>query len=151
VQTLAEGTRDVAQYIVEIAGKDGLTPGLNALDGGVTLHVACHARAQNMGLKAAEMLRLIPGIDLKVIDRCSGHGGAWGVKKSNFDAALKIGRPAAKQALKAGNAHVASECPLAGMHLLQCMDTCKTEGDTPPPEQTPHPIELLAKSYGLCD
>ena len=47
-----------AEYIVDIARKEGLAPGLAPLDGGVTLHIACHARAQNMGQKAAEMLRL---------------------------------------------------------------------------------------------
>ena len=36
-------------------------PGLQPVEGGVALHLACHARAQNMGQKAAEMLRLIPG------------------------------------------------------------------------------------------
>ena len=40
--------------------RTGLPPGLKPLDGGVTVHLACHARAQNMGPKAAEMLRLMP-------------------------------------------------------------------------------------------
>ncbi len=50
--------------------------GLGALPGGVALHLACHARAQNMGAKAAEMLRLVPEAELAVIARCSGHGGS---------------------------------------------------------------------------
>ena len=53
-----------------------------------------------MGPKGAEMLRLIPDPDLQVIERCSGHGGAWGVMKGNFDIALKVGRPVARQALQ---------------------------------------------------
>ena len=60
VKKLSEATFDVAEYIVDIARKEGLAPGLEPLDGGVTLHIACHARAQNMGQKATEMLRLIP-------------------------------------------------------------------------------------------
>jgi hypothetical protein len=48
----------------------------------VTVHLACHARAQNMGPKAAEMLRLIiPDTPIDVIERCSGHGGTFGVVK----------------------------------------------------------------------
>ena len=46
----------------------------------VTVHLACHARAQNMGAKAAEMLRLIPETPVDVIERCSGHGGIWGAR-----------------------------------------------------------------------
>src|SRR5437762_1571997 len=78
----------------------GLAPGLQPLGRGVTLHIACHARAQNMGQKAAEMLRLLPDAQVNVIERCSGHGGTWGVLKDNFEAALKVGRPVARQALR---------------------------------------------------
>ena len=82
---------------VDIAKKEGLAPGLGSVPGGVSLHLACHARAQNMGAKAAEMLRLLPEANLDVIERCSGHGGSWGVKKENFSTAMKVGRPAARQ------------------------------------------------------
>jgi glycerol-3-phosphate dehydrogenase subunit C len=148
VKALSRATQDAAQYVVGLAKKEGLAPGLGALDGGVTLHIACHARAQNIGHKAAELLRLIPGIDLKVIERCSGHGGSWGVKKENFDVALKVGKPVARDASRAGKAYVASECPLAGLHILQGME--RIEGAGKPPEAAPHPIELFAKAYGLA-
>ena len=71
------------------------------------MHLACHARAQNMGPKAAEMLRLIPKTRVAVIERCSGHGGIWGARTENFDIAVKVGKPAAQAALKNDTAHVA--------------------------------------------
>jgi len=148
VAELAKHTRDAAQYVVEIAKKDGLAPGLQPLDGGVTLHIACHARAQNMGQKAAEMLRLIPGIDLKVIERCSGHGGSWGVMKENFEVGMKVGKPVARQAVQQKKQHVASECPLAGIHILQGMERIDEPGKFVP-DAAPHPIELFARAYGL--
>src|SRR5690348_1205882 len=83
VKRLAQATFDVSEYVVGIAKKEGLAPGLKALPGGVTVHHACHARAQNMGAKAAEMLRLLPEADVAVIERCSGHGGSWGAMKEN--------------------------------------------------------------------
>ena len=57
---LSRATFDISEYVVDIARKEGLAPGLERAAGGVTLHLACHARAQNMGQKAAEMLRLLP-------------------------------------------------------------------------------------------
>ena len=51
-----------------------------------------------MGQKAAEMLRLLPDAGSAVIERCSGHGGSWGVMKENFETALKVGKPVARQA-----------------------------------------------------
>lgn len=147
VKHLSAATRDISEYIVDIARKEGLADGIQALDGGVTVHIACHARAQNIGQKAAEMLRLIPDTKVSVIERCSGHGGSWGIFKENFDTALKVGKPVSRQALKEANKYVVSECPLAGMHILQGME--EIEKDTTIPSQSEHPIELVAKAYGL--
>ena len=149
VKKLAQATFDVSEYVVDIAKKEGLAPGLTKLTGGVTLHLACHARAQNMGAKAAEMLRFLPEADVAVIERCSGHGGSWGAMKENFEVALKIGKPVARQAAKNAKAHVASECPLAGMHILQGMDLL--DGEAKAPKEALHPIELMARAYGLME
>jgi glycerol-3-phosphate dehydrogenase subunit C len=120
---------------------------LSPLGGGVTLQIACHARAQNMGQKAAEMLRLLPQADIAVIERCSGHGGSWGVLKGNFETAEKVGRPVARQALKHANPFIASECPLAGMHIVQEMEIL--DGDAVIPPKAAHPIELFARAYRI--
>jgi len=144
IKKLSEATFDVSEYVVDIAKREGLAPGLKPVEGGVALHIACHARAQNMGQKATEMLRLIPGADLTVIERCSGHGGSWGVHKENFEVALKVGKPVARQAKDSGKRQIASECPLAGAHILQGIER---QGGSPPPH-APHPIEILARAYG---
>jgi glycerol-3-phosphate dehydrogenase subunit C len=148
VKLLSKATFDVSEYIVDIAKKNGLAPGLKPLDGGVTVHLACHARAQNMGPKAAELLRLIPDTKISVIERCSGHGGSWGVKKEWFEVALKIGKPVARQAAKNGHPHVVSECPLAGEHIVQGMEKLN-DSDAQVPAHSKHPVELLARAYGL--
>jgi glycerol-3-phosphate dehydrogenase subunit C len=149
VKRLAQATFDISEYVVDIAKTTGLAPGLKPLPGGVSLHLACHARAQNVGAKAAEMLRLLPEADLAVIERCSGHGGAWGVRRENFDVALKVGKPVARQAARNDKAFVASECPLAGVHILQGM--AALDGETKPPSHAFHPIELFARAYGLIE
>jgi glycerol-3-phosphate dehydrogenase subunit C len=147
IKRLSNATFDVSEYVVDLAKREGLAPGLEALPGGMAVHLACHARAQNMGQKAAELLKLIPDADLTVIERCSGHGGSWGVLKDNFDIALKIGKPVARQALNANKAFVASECPLAGDHIIQGME--KLANGAPHAEQAFHPIQLFARAYGL--
>jgi glycerol-3-phosphate dehydrogenase subunit C len=147
VRKLAQATFDITEYVVDIHKRHGLAPGLRPLEGGVAVHIACHARAQNMGPKAAEMLRLIPEPDVQVIERCSGHGGSWGIMKENFEVAVKVGKPAARAAAKSGKAHLASECPLAGDHLAQVIDRLGEGGKAPDPK---HPIELFAKAYGLA-
>ncbi len=81
-----------------------------------------------------------------MIERCSGHGGSWGVFKGNFDIALKVGRPVARQAVNSAKAFVASECPLAGEHIVQGME--RLDGAAAP-EQSWHPIQLFARAYGF--
>jgi glycerol-3-phosphate dehydrogenase subunit C len=147
VKLLSRATFDVSEYIVGIARKEGLAPGLSAIDGTLTVHMACHARAQNMGQKAAEMLRLVPNASVKVIERCSGHGGSWGFKKEYFETALKVGRPVARQAAQNGAGYVMSECPLAGVHIAQGME--RVAGDAPKPQLVTHPVQILAQAYGL--
>ena len=147
VKTLAAATFDICEYVVDIARKEGLAPGLSPLPGGVAVHMACHARAQNMGQKAAEMLRLIPGADIGVVERCSGHGGSWGFRHENFPVAMKVGRPAARALQGAGKPVATSECPLAAMHLGQAMQ--RQAGDAPVPEVVSHPIILMARAYGV--
>jgi len=146
VAKVSEATSDITEYIVDIARNEGLAPGLGPLDGAVALHLACHARAQNMGPKAAELLKLIPDSDLTVVERCSGHGGSWGVLQENFDVAVKIGRPVARQALESKAPYVASECPLAADHIVQGMSIL---GEGKSSAQSCHPVELFARAYGI--
>ena len=149
VKRLAEATFDLSEYVVDIARKEGLAEGMAPLDGGVAFHVSCHSRAQNIGQKGAELLALIPEADVAVVERCSGHGGAWGYKKGNFETAMKVGKPAARQLQNADKKHVVSECPLAGLHIEQEIETLG--GETPKPERVGHPIVLMARAYGLAN
>jgi glycerol-3-phosphate dehydrogenase subunit C len=150
VERLSRATFDISEYVVDIAKKEGLAPGLQPIEGGVSVHLACHARAQNMGAKAAEMLRLVPQTRVAVIERCSGHGGIWGARTENFETAVKVGKPAAQAALKNGTSFVASECPLAADHLMQVMEITAGD-DKPKPSRASHPIELMARAYGLME
>lgn len=150
IKALAQAAFDISEYMVMIARKEGLADGMKPLLGGVALHLSCHARAQNMGAKGLEMLRLIPEAAVTAIERCSGHGGAWGIRSENFPTALKVGKPAARAAATAFKdgkaAYLCSECPLAGAHLRQGMEAFP---ESPIPARTRHPIEALALSYGL--
>ena len=147
VQSLSKATFDITEYIVNIGKKEGMVDGLSPLNGGVSVHISCHSRAQNMGQKGAEMLRLIPDTDVDVIERCSGHGGSWGIMIENFDVALKIGKPVARKVAEKAARHIVSECPLAREHILQGVERINEKpADV---SQVQHPIQLLALAYDL--
>jgi len=144
VALLARHTFDVSEYVVRLAKDVGLAP-IEAMPKSVGVHFACHARAQNMGPKAMEMLRLIPEARPQLTERCSGHGGKWGLFKENFDRAIKVGKPAARALAKENPDIMVSECPLAGPHLRQVIEANGGE----PPARIGHPIEVMALAYGL--
>jgi glycerol-3-phosphate dehydrogenase subunit C len=150
VKKLAASTYDIDEYVVMIAKKHGLPEGLASLPEGVSVHLACHARAQNMGPKAAEMLRLLPETPVDVIERCAGHGGTFGVLKETHGIAMKVGKPVMRTAVNQARGHIASDCPLAGKHIVQGAEELAEQGGTVlPAKKAEHPIEIFARAYGL--
>ena len=144
VKRLAKHVSDIDEYIVDISNKEGLANGLQEIDGGVTIHHACHARAQNMGIKARDMLKLIPNVKIDVVEKCAGHGGTFGVMKETHNLAVKVGKSASRQIKNKNNKYMASDCPLAGKHLKQLELDTKISND-----EALHPIELMAKAYRI--
>ncbi len=150
IRRLSKAAFDIDEYIVDIAKNEGLPDGLKPLPEGVTVHLACHARAQNMGPKAAEMLRLIPETPVDVIERCSGHGGTFGVMKETHKLAEKVGRPVFRAAENQGRGHIASDCPLAALHIYaNVKEIAAKDGKELPAKAPEHPVEIFARAFGL--
>ncbi len=144
VKKLSKHVSDIDEYVVDIALNEGLAKGIQEIDGGVTIHHACHARAQNMGIKARDMLKNIPNIKIDVVERCAGHGGTFGIMHRTHEHALKIGKPTSRLIKNKKNKYMASDCPLAGKHLQQLANDTNIKHD-----EALHPIEILAKAYRL--
>jgi glycerol-3-phosphate dehydrogenase subunit C len=150
VKLLSQNTFDIDEYVVDVKKKQGWPEGLKSLPEGVSVHMACHARAQNMGPKAAEMLRLIPDTPVDVIERCAGHGGTFGVLKETHGVAMKVGKPVMRSLVNQARGHIVSDCPLAGKHIVQgAREMADEQGKTLPAREAEHPIEILARAFGL--
>ncbi|WP_298138578.1 heterodisulfide reductase-related iron-sulfur binding cluster [Acidiferrobacter sp.] len=87
--------------------------------GKIAYHVPCHQRVQNIGLKTRDLLMMVPGTTVEVIERCSGHDGTYGVKREFYEDAVKIGAPVVTRIRDSDADHVMSDCPIAGYHLAQ--------------------------------
>jgi glycerol-3-phosphate dehydrogenase subunit C len=68
--------------------------------------------------------------------------------KENVPVALKVGLPVARRAVQQAKAVIASECPLAGDHILQGME--RVDAESVKGRQSEHPIQILARAYGLA-
>ena len=140
VQRVARRMFDPFEYLV-LRHKAGLlrTEFKQAL-GRIAYHVPCHLRVQNIGLKTRDVLRLIPGTTLEVIERCSGHDGTYAVKSEFRAASLQIGRPVMQRVEASGCDHYSSDCPMAAAQIESGLTT--TRAPT-------HPLRLLRTAYGL--
>jgi len=144
VQVVKEAMWDPFEYLVA-RHKDGLLKTNFTTElGHVSYHLACHSRVQNIGQKTAEALRLIPGTEVNVVERCSGHSGTWGVKKEFHAMAKKIGKPVFKRMAEEEPNFISSDCQLAGHHIEQGMAELGL-----PHIPMAHPLTLMAKGYGL--
>ena len=144
VQLVKEAMWDPFEYFIE-RNRDGLlkTDFKEEL-GHVSYHIPCHSRVQNVGKKTAETLKLVPGTEVNVVERCSGHSGTWGVKKEFHAQAMKIGKPVFKAMANNTPKYISSDCQLAGHHIEQGME----ENGLAKAEMA-HPLTLIAKAYGL--
>ncbi len=108
--------------------------------GKISYHVPCHQRVQNIGLKTRDVLMLVPGTTVDVIERCAGHDGTYGVKSEHYEDAVKIGRPVVRRIADADPAYFTSDCPIAGHHLASGLDG---------KDRLLTPFALLRRAYGI--
>jgi len=108
--------------------------------GKIAYHVPCHQRVQNIGLKTKEMLELVPGTTVEVIERCSGHDGTYAVKTECHDISMKICKPVVNKVQASNADHYISDCPMAGKQIEHGMDDDSVAES---------PFSLLRLAYGI--
>ncbi len=141
VKAVATAMSDPFEYLM-LRNRDGLlkTDFKQPL-GNVSYHIPCHLRVQNIGQKTKDLLQMIPGTQVSVVERCSGHDGTWGVKSEHFADSMKIGKAVFKQMAAPDPDYISSDCAIAGRHIQQGMGESKA--------QKQHPLTLIRIAYGL--
>lgn len=140
-ELVAARTKDAAEYLMGLHKDEGSPPLDTEFTGevpeAVTYHAPCHLRAQNIGLKSRDLLKLT-GTKITVVSECSGIDGTWGYRQENFDASRGVARKMANAVEKADNDAVAGDCHLANGAIVQ------ETGRHPS-----HPVQFLARAYGI--
>jgi Fe-S oxidoreductase len=139
-QKVSESTFDISEYLMYLHKKERLRTDFKHEIGAVNYHVSCHLKAQSMGFKSRDLLRLVPNTKIRMINRCSGMDGGWGMKKEFFHDSLEVGKKCVKDLDKKDADITCSDCTLAALQIYQASDErIKAE----------HPIETLQRAYGL--
>jgi Fe-S oxidoreductase len=137
-RTVASATVDIGEYLMSLKAKGALDTRFRSSPGKVLYHFPCHLKAQQIGAKSRELLELIPGTEVEMVDRCSGMDGTWGMKRQYYDASRKVASPVFRRVEETAPDRVCSDCALAGLQIAQGTG-----------RRVSHPIEVLREAYGL--
>ncbi len=137
---VAAATHDLDEYLYRIAREGRLKRDFKRKFGPIHYHVPCHIRAQNVGIRGRDLLKLISDA-VVAVQECTGHDGTWSMQKDHFEDSLRWGKKAF-DGLKADAgeacALACTDCRLAALHIEQGAE-----------RKTVHPVVALAHAYGL--
>lgn len=135
---VARHSYEACQYLWSLHQEDRLELEFQRVDQRIVYHQPCHSRVLDIETTAASLMRLIPGIEVDVINKgCSGMAGTWGLHQKNFRNSLRIGWPMISAVRKASNSAPATEC-----------SACKLQMEHGGDYSAVHPLKLLAHAYG---
>lgn len=136
---VAQHTQEACHYLWQLHQRGRLLLDFIPQRLSVGYHVPCHLRALGVGAPAENLVRLIPQIRVRRLEKgCSGMAGMWGINRDNYRASLRAGIDVIS-AVRDGPFQVA---------MTEC-STCKMQIDQSSRKPTLHPLKLLAYSYGL--
>ena len=102
----------------------------------VAYHTPCHMEKLGWSYYSIELLKLIPNIELTVLDsQCCGIAGTYGFKKENYKTSQDIGASLFKQIESCDIDVVATDC-----------ETCKWQIEMSTTRRCEHPISILANA-----
>lgn len=143
VKKVAERTFDICEYLMKLKRDGALATDFQSKPGRVAYQIPCHLRDQNIGFKSKELMEAA-GAQVEVIEKCSGHDGAWSAKTEFFPLSMTIAKKAVRAIEQAPADVVASDCPLAGLQLDQAGASAHVGG-----KAAKHPIQIVRDAYGL--
>ena len=133
---VASATRDLCEYLFSLKQAGQFCRDFLSTPATVAYHLPCHLKAQNIGFRSRDILRLIPETKVTLVDQCCGHDGTWAMKKEFFPLSKQAGKKAFEQMAAAKAEVLASDCPLAAIQFEQVLGMLPL-----------HPIQILVKAY----
>ncbi|MBS5797015.1 MAG: anaerobic glycerol-3-phosphate dehydrogenase subunit C [Dysgonomonas mossii] len=102
----------------------------------VAYHTPCHMEKLGWSYYSIELLKLIPNIELKVLDsQCCGIAGTYGFKKENYKTSQDIGESLFNQIEAEDYDYIVTDC-----------ETCKWQIEMSTTKRCEHPISILAEA-----
>jgi len=136
-RALAAAVQDPGEFLWSIRREPRFSRDFKTTPGPrLAYHAPCHLRAQAVGFKGRDLLRLIPGVSIAAVMECCGHDGTYAMKVESFEASKRIGEKAFAGMAQADATVWATECPLAAIQFQQHAGV-----------KPMHPMTVLARAY----
>jgi glycerol-3-phosphate dehydrogenase subunit C len=139
---VAEHTYDAAEYLMKVHKAEGTSLDMSfpgEIPATVTYHTPCHLKAQNIGLKSRDLIKLT-GAKVTLAQQCSGIDGMWGLRAENTEISVPIAKKLADEIRRAGGEVIAGDCHLANTAIAEQTG-----------RQPVHPLQLIARAYGISE
>lgn len=137
-ELVAQNCFDASQYLLKLKRQGNLDTNFVMSPGKIAYQFPCHLKAQGLGYMSRDLMNLIPGASVQVLENCCGADGTWSFKKEFFDLSLKIGRRLFAEIEEARPATLVTDCPMASLQMEQVTGV-----------KAVHPMEILRSAYGL--
>ena len=138
-EKVAGATRDLFEYLAGRKLEGTLsTEFFGRKPGKIAYQMPCHLRAQNMGYKTRDVLQLIPGTRVTVVERCTAMDGTWAMKKEYYPISLQFAKKAATEMEAAEPDQFVTDCSMSALQIEE------VRGRRPA-----HPVTVLREAYGL--
>ncbi|MDW8264356.1 MAG: FAD-linked oxidase C-terminal domain-containing protein, partial [Gemmataceae bacterium] len=139
VRTVAERTVELTAFLWELHQAGRLRTDFEPIEAVVAHHVPCHVKALGRGVHGSNLLGLIPGLHVDVLDvSCSGMAGAFGWNARNYPISLEAGKPMLQRFAQTQYQYGSSEC-----------SSCRIQMQQATGKRALHPVQYLALAYGL--
>ncbi|MCA9265347.1 MAG: oxidase, partial [Planctomycetales bacterium] len=136
---VAENTSEACTFLWQMHLKGELELDLKPVNITLGYHEPCHLRALEVGNPGENLLRLIPGMTVRRLEKgCSGMAGTFGLKRENYRSSLRAGWPLISSMREPSIQVGGTEC---------C--SCKFQMEQGTTKPTIHPLKILALAYGL--
>jgi glycerol-3-phosphate dehydrogenase subunit C len=127
---------DTHELLFGLKRSDKFNRDFRSTPGTIAYHIPCHLKAQSIGFRSRDLMRLIPETTVTSVEACCSHDGTWAMKKEFFALSMKWGGKAFEGMRDAHAQIMSTDCPLAALQIEQATGT-----------RPIHPIEVLARAY----
>jgi len=91
-ELVAANTIDASSFLWQLHQTGDLGLDFKPINAAIGYHLPCHQRALSEQVPALQLLRLIPGLQVDLLDKgCSGMAGTFGIKRKNYVRSLRMG------------------------------------------------------------